>query len=338
MAGNTRRVGQSCHQYSFHIDDHRYVVYDHNYVYRYDSFSFVAERRAMAKKKTTPRTVHVEYLYLDLKTCRRCRATDASLKQALAALSGVFDALGYKVRLDETEMSSRTLAKQYRFLSSPTIRVNGVDIETAVKESDCADCGSISGCGTDCRVFTWQGKDYEQPPAGLIVDGILRVLYGDQKTKQKPYVMPKNLDRFFTGVESHHRHSKKGSTMASINVYEPALCCNTGVCGPDPDQALVQFTADLAALKKQGIKIARHNLANDPEAFTKKKAVRKFMKTAGSAGLPLTTIGKTVVLTGRYPTLDELTRFAGRATNADADTECGCGDGSSCGCGSSGCC
>ena len=123
--------------------------------------------------------------------------------------------------------------------------------------------------------------------------------------------------------------------MASINVYEPALCCNTGVCGPDPDQALVQFTADLAALKKQGVKIARHNLANDPVAFTKKKPVRKFMKAAGSAGLPLTTIGKTVVLTGRYPTLDEMTRFAGQV--AEADEACGCGD-SPCGCGSSGCC
>ena len=33
--------------------------------------------------------------------------------------------------------------------------------------------------------------------------------------------------------------------MPTIHVFEPALCCNTGVCGPDVDQALVDFTADL---------------------------------------------------------------------------------------------
>lgn len=55
--------------------------------------------------------------------------------------------------------------------------------------------------------------------------------------------------------------------MARIRVWEPALCCNTGVCGPDVDEALVAFTADLAALRGQGVDIARHNLANDPMAF-----------------------------------------------------------------------
>jgi len=295
----------------------------------------------------------VEFLYLDLTTCERCQAADATLKQALSVLAGVFDTLGYGVRLNEVNITSRQLAAQYRIYSSPTIRVNGVDIETSVKESDCADCGSLSGCATDCRVFTWDGQDFEQPPAAMIVDGILRVLFGDQPPDDTPYVLPENLERFFSGIETHAHQIKKGTKMASIHVYEPALCCNTGVCGPDPDQALVQFTADIAATKELGADVTRHNLANDALAFTQAVPVVAFMQAAGSEGLPLTTVGGAVVLTGRYPSRDELVRYAGLAAApestgccggpAKADTSCGCGSAApaqqtSCGCGSSDCC
>ena len=48
--------------------------------------------------------------------------------------------------------------------------------------------------------------------------------------------------------------------MPAIRIFEPALCCNTGVCGTDVDQALVDFTAHFTALKKAGVDIARTNL------------------------------------------------------------------------------
>jgi arsenite-transporting ATPase len=73
----------------------------------------------------------------------------------------------------------------------------------------------------------------------------------------------------------------QGETMTSIRVFEPALCCNTGVCGDDLDQNLVDFTADLNALQGQGIDIARHNLANDPMAFANDETVRSFLQVAG---------------------------------------------------------
>ncbi|MCL2783401.1 MAG: arsenite efflux transporter metallochaperone ArsD, partial [Propionibacteriaceae bacterium] len=150
-----------------------------------------------------------------------------------------------------------------------------------------------------------------------------------------------------------------------IHVYEPAMCCNTGVCGPDPAQELVQFTSDLASLKQIGADITRHNLANDALAFTQAPPVAAFMQMAGSAGLPLTTVDGAVVLTGRYPSRDELRHYAGLDTTqggedcccgSSGDSSCGCGsqakaDASSCdcekpaaaatsgcGCGSSGCC
>lgn len=99
--------------------------------------------------------------------------------------------------------------------------------------------------------------------------------------------------------------------MTTIRVYEPALCCNTGVCGPDVDESLVTFTADLGALKDLGIDIERHNLANDPTAFATDETVRAFLQVAGSDGLPLTLVDGVTVMTGSYPARDQLLRFAG---------------------------
>ena len=99
--------------------------------------------------------------------------------------------------------------------------------------------------------------------------------------------------------------------MTTIRVYEPALCCNTGVCGPDVDESLVTFTADLGALKDLGVDIERHNLANDPTAFATDETVRAFLQVAGSDGLPLTIVDGVTVMTGTYPARDQLLKFAG---------------------------
>jgi hypothetical protein len=98
--------------------------------------------------------------------------------------------------------------------------------------------------------------------------------------------------------------------MRTIQVYEPALCCNTGVCGPDVDQALVTFTADLEYLKGRGADIARHNLANDPSSFAANDTVRAYLQVAGSEGLPLTLVDGVTVMAGSYPTRAKLVLYA----------------------------
>ncbi|MFI0433463.1 MAG: arsenite efflux transporter metallochaperone ArsD [Candidatus Nanopelagicales bacterium] len=110
--------------------------------------------------------------------------------------------------------------------------------------------------------------------------------------------------------------------MPNIHIYEPALCCSTGVCGEDVDQALVTFTADVAALQAAGARIERHNLANDPGAFAANDAVRRFLQIVGSDGLPLTLVDGVTVATGGYPERSELLRLAGLG---GAETCCGGG-------------
>ncbi|GEO96390.1 arsenite efflux transporter metallochaperone ArsD [Kocuria turfanensis] len=101
-----------------------------------------------------------------------------------------------------------------------------------------------------------------------------------------------------------------------IEVFEPALCCNTGVCGPDVDEALVEFTADLENLRSRGVDITRHNLANDPQAFADTPAVSDFLRVAGSAGLPLVLVDGVTVATGAYPDRARLEALAQSASPA----------------------
>ena len=101
--------------------------------------------------------------------------------------------------------------------------------------------------------------------------------------------------------------------MSSIQIFDPALCCSSGVCGTEVDQALVTFAADLAWAKEQGVAIERFNLAQQPMQFAETPAVSAFLTHAGEEGLPLVLVEGQVVLTGRYPSRSELARYAGLA-------------------------
>ncbi|PFG20493.1 arsenite efflux transporter metallochaperone ArsD [Serinibacter salmoneus] len=132
----------------------------------------------------------------------------------------------------------------------------------------------------------------------------------------------------------------------SIQVFEGPLCCNTGVCGTDPDQALIDFTADLAWLSSQGVAVRRANLAQDPAVFAENPIARAFVQKVGAQGLPLIVVDDVTVVTGRYPGRDELARIAGLETAAAASVTAPTGETDSGCCGSdepagqaeSGCC
>jgi hypothetical protein len=99
--------------------------------------------------------------------------------------------------------------------------------------------------------------------------------------------------------------------MNTIQIYDPALCCNTGVCGVEVDQALVTFSADVDWAKQQGAQIERFNLAQQPMAFAENATVKGFLERAGQEALPLTLIDGALVLAGRYPTRADLARWMG---------------------------
>jgi hypothetical protein len=99
--------------------------------------------------------------------------------------------------------------------------------------------------------------------------------------------------------------------MTSIQIFDPALCCSTGVCGVETDQQLVTFAADVQWLQQQGGKIERFNLAQQPMAFAENAVVKGFLERSGLEGLPLVLVNGDVALAGRYPRRAELARWAG---------------------------
>ncbi len=126
--------------------------------------------------------------------------------------------------------------------------------------------------------------------------------------------------------------------MSKIEVFEPALCCNTGICGPDVDQALVNFSADLDWLRSQGGDITRFNMAAEPLSFAGNDTVRRFLEVAGSQGLPLVLVDGVTALTGRYPTRDEIGTWAGVTTASPAPRGVALLEISDDSCSGSGCC
>lgn len=97
--------------------------------------------------------------------------------------------------------------------------------------------------------------------------------------------------------------------MKKLQIFDPALCCSTGVCGVEVDQALVSFAAEVDWAKQNGVQIERFNLAQQPLAFAENAVVKRFLEESGQDGLPLVLLEGETVLSGRYPERSELARW-----------------------------
>lgn len=117
--------------------------------------------------------------------------------------------------------------------------------------------------------------------------------------------------------------------MATIQVFDPALCCSTGVCGVEVDQQLVGFSADFDWAKQNGADIERFNLAQQPLVFAENAIVKAFLERSGAEALPLILLDGEMALAGRYPNRPELARWAGIAESAEKPASACC-SGSSC--------
>ena len=122
--------------------------------------------------------------------------------------------------------------------------------------------------------------------------------------------------------------------MPTIQVFDPAMCCSTGVCGVDVDQQLVNFSADVDWAKSQGVQIDRFNLSQQPMAFAENGVVKAFLERSGHEALPLILLDDEVVLAGRYPNRQEIARWSGLqiaplATEAPKENSC-CSGGQCC--------
>jgi hypothetical protein len=101
--------------------------------------------------------------------------------------------------------------------------------------------------------------------------------------------------------------------VKTIQIYDPPMCCSTGLCGNDIDPALVSFAALLQQLSQKGVTVERFNLSQQPMAFVQNPAVKAFLDKDGVEVLPLIFVGGEVHAKGRYPTDAEREALASAA-------------------------
>lgn len=99
--------------------------------------------------------------------------------------------------------------------------------------------------------------------------------------------------------------------MKQLRVFDPPMCCSSGVCGPTVEPWIAQFAADLAWLQGQGIDVLRYNLTHQPQEFASNDLVRQQLTDHGAGCLPLLIVDGRVVGAGIYPTRDQLASLVG---------------------------
>jgi hypothetical protein len=97
--------------------------------------------------------------------------------------------------------------------------------------------------------------------------------------------------------------------MMTLEVFDPAMCCSTGVCGPEVDPHLVRFAADARWLDQQGVTVRRYNLSQEPAAFMGNALVRRTLQAEGVACLPLGVLDGALLFRGSYPGRADLVRL-----------------------------
>lgn len=93
--------------------------------------------------------------------------------------------------------------------------------------------------------------------------------------------------------------------MKRMVIFDPAMCCSTGVCGPSVDKELLRVSTVLNNLKNKGVLVERYNLTNNPQIFVDNKEINIMLNKDGVDVLPVTMVDGVVVKTKAYPTDDE---------------------------------
>ena len=122
--------------------------------------------------------------------------------------------------------------------------------------------------------------------------------------------------------------------MKRLEIFDPAMCCTTGVCGPGIDPELMRVATVLNSISKDEVDVKRHNLSSEPQNFIACKLVSDLLNQEGVDVLPITLIDGELMKTKAYPTNAEFTQWLGIkiATRyaIKRAKRCGCGTGECC--------
>jgi hypothetical protein len=193
-----------------------------------------------ASRTDREKQVEIEFLYLDLDVCTRCKGTDANLETALRIVQEVLQASGTDVSTRKVLVDSEETARKLKFSSSPTVRINGRDIALEFRETPCDSCAEACACdgGVDCRVWVYEGKEHAEAPVPLIVNALLSEIYdsrsADGPASSRPFEVSENLRYFFEAKAAKKAAESccaAGEETSCCEPSEKSSCCDSGEQG-----------------------------------------------------------------------------------------------------------
>lgn len=207
--------------------------------------------------------------------------------------------------------AARVLKPGGRFAVSDVVA--GPDMDEATRADMAAYTGCIAGALTE-----------EEFRSGLTAAGFAHVEIRETH----------RVHEHATSAIIRARKPTMAAVARRVELFEPAMCCETGVCGPSVDQQLIDVREDLRWAQAQGATVARRNLSSDPDAFVANPKVTGLMAAFGDKALPALVVDGEIAVHGRYPSRDELAGLLGGSSEPQAALTalptaggCGCGPG-----------
>jgi hypothetical protein len=99
--------------------------------------------------------------------------------------------------------------------------------------------------------------------------------------------------------------------MKRIEIFDPAMCCSTGLCGTSINPELMRIAVVIETLKKQGVTVVRHNLRDEPQLFVSNKTINNYLKKYGAESLPITLVDGEVAVSKNYPSTKQMSDWTG---------------------------
>jgi len=91
-----------------------------------------------------------------------------------------------------------------------------------------------------------------------------------------------------------------------VELFDPPMCCPTGLCGPALDQTLLDVNEMILALQASGVRVKRYQMTSHPQVFLNNVEVMRLVRERQMAALPITAVHGQIIKVGEYPTLNEV--------------------------------
>lgn len=98
----------------------------------------------------------------------------------------------------------------------------------------------------------------------------------------------------------------KSVAPADIEIFDPPMCCSTGLCGPALDQTLLDVNEMVMTLQRENLRVERYQMTSNPNAFLGNAEVMSLVREKQMEALPIIVVRGKVIKVGAYPSMDEI--------------------------------